>query len=413
MTRGLWITRALPFPMNTGDSIYTAGLVRAVADAGAALTVVGFPPQPADALPAGWPVRWLTVAGARHGTLRALASPLPLVAAMHATAAYRAQIEALADEAWDFVVFDQHGTGWALAPFLRRRRAGGPVLVHVAHDHEAAVSRALALGFRGSAFKRLGLWQNALKTGAMERRIVRSVDLVTAITDEDAAQFAATAPQAARVVLTPGYGGSAVAERHIDATVPRHVVMVGNYHWMAKAENLRQFVAAADAAFHAHGITLHVLGAMAPALAQELARSTRATVLHGYVADSAPHFAAARIAVVPEQIGGGFKLKFLDYIFSRVAVASLGHATAGLPEPVRQAMICRDDLPALVQAIVETIDDTERLSELQQRAYAAAQARYRWADRGRDLLAAVQRVASRRAPRTLHGPRGEQQGAQP
>ncbi len=410
MSRGLWITRMLPFPLNSGDNIYTARLLRAVADAGAALTVVGFAPQPAHALPTDWPLRWRTVAGARHGTLRGLLSTMPLVAAMHATAAYRQEIEALAEEDWDFVVFDHYGTGWAMAPFLRRRRrrGGGPVLVHVAHDNEAAVCLSLARGFRGSTFKRLGLWQNWLKTRATERRIVRSVDLVTTITSEDAAQFAITAPQTAHVVLTPGYAGAAVAQRHIDAGVPRNVVIVGNYKWMAKSENLRQFVAAADAAFHARGITLHVVGSMSAELAQELRRGTRATVLHGYVEDIAPHFAAARLAVVPEQIGGGFKLKFLDYIFSRVAVASLSHATAGLPEQIRQAMICRDDLPGLVQAIVESIDDTQALSALQDRAYDAAQARYRWSDRGRDLVAAVQAQARLQAApaRPDAGPQG-------
>ncbi len=398
MTRGLWITRALPFPLDTGDRIYSARLMRSVADAGADLTVVGFEPQTADAVPADWPIRWRRVPGAPHGTLRSLFSGLPLVAASHATAAYRQQVETLAGEDWDFVVFDPYGTGWAMEPFLRRRSPGrGPVLVHVAHDHEASVYASLVRGFQGSPLRRLGLWQNALKTRHLERRIARSVDLVTAITAEDATRFAADAPDTASVVLTPGYGGGVSKRERIDAGVPRNVVMVGNYHWVAKSENLRQFVQAADAAFHRHGITLQVIGSMTDALADEIRSSTQATVLHGYVDDIAPHFANARIAVVPEEIGGGFKLKFLDYIFGRVAIASLRHATAGLPDEIRRAMICRDDLPELVQAIVDNIDGTEALSGMQDAALTAAQLRYRWADRGRDLLDAVQRLLPRHA----------------
>lgn len=390
--KGLWITRALPFPLDTGDRIYSARLMRAVAEAGADLTVIGFAPQPVDAVPAGGSIRWCTVEGAPHGTARALASAMPLVAAAHATAAYRREIAALAQEDWDFVVFDQYGTGWAMAPFLRRRaRAGAPVLVHVAHDHEASVYASLVRGFKGSPIRRLGLWQNWLKTRRLERRIARSVDLVTAITGEDAARFAVDAPRTASVVLTPGYDGAVSGRTRVDASVPRHVVMVGNYNWVAKSENLRQFVAAADAPFHAHGIVLDVVGSMSDALAQELRHGSQATVLHGFVDDIAPVFANARIAVVPEEIGGGFKLKFLDYIFGRVTVASLGHATAGLPDEIRRAMICRDDVNALVRAIVERIDDTEGLTMLQDAALRAAQARYRWADRGRDLLAAIQR----------------------
>lgn len=395
MTRGLWITRSLPFPLDTGDRIYSARLMRAVAEAGADLTVIGFAPAAPGALPADGPIRWRVVPGEPHGMLRSLFSPLPLVAASHATAAYRHQIESLATEDWDFVVFDQYGTGWALPTFVRRRGERRPVLVHVAHDHEASVYASLVRGFKGSPLKRLGLWQNGVKTGVLERRIARSVDLVTAITEEDAARFGVDAPGAASVVLTPGYSGAVSTRARIDADVPRNVVMVGNYNWVAKSENLREFVKAADATFHRHRITLHVIGSMPEALASEIRGSTQATVLHGFVDDIAPHFADARLAVVPEEIGGGFKLKFLDYIFGRVAVASLTHATAGLPEEIRRSMICRDDLPGLVQAIVDHIDDTEGLSTLQQSAWRAAQARYRWADRGRDLLDAIRRLARR------------------
>ncbi len=395
--KALWIARTLPFPLDAGDRIYSARLMRAFAEAGADLTVTGFAATPAEATPLDWPVRWCTVPGAPHGTLRSLASTQPLVGAAHATPAYRRLMDELAAEAWDVVVIDQYGMGWAMAPFLRRSRGREPpLLVHLAHDHEASLTAALVRGFKGSAVRRLGLWQNSVKTGWQERRIVRRADLVSAITDEDAERFRLDAPATPSVVLTPGYGGAVALSRQIDASVPRNVVMVGSYQWVAKSENLRQFVAAADAAFHAHGITLHVVGSMSEALAQELRASTRATVLHGFKADIAPHFAAARIAVVPEVIGGGFKLKFLDYFFGRVAVATLGQAAAGLPDEIRRAMIVRDDLPALVRSIVDAIDDTPRLSALQQAAFAAAEARYHWADRGRSLREAIKQVAAAR-----------------
>ena len=401
MTRGLWITRALPFPLDTGDRIYTAQLMRAVAECGADLTVTGFAPETGQAAPADWPaarpIRWLTVPGTPRGTLRALASTMPLVAAAHATPAYRALIEQLALERWDFVVIDQYGSGWALAPFVRQRGdADAPVIVHVAHDHEASLYRSLVRGFRGSPLKRLGLWQNALKTAHFERRIVRGVDLVTAITSEDAARFALDAPGTPSVVLTPGYDGPVAPPASAGHVAARNVIMVGNYRWVAKSENLRQFVAAADAEFHAHGITLQVIGAMPEALAQELRASTRAVELLGFVDDIAPLFANARMAVVAEGIGGGFKLKYLDYIFGRVPVATLTQPTAGLPDEIRNAMIRSDDLPGLVQAVGDHIDDTAALAAMQAAALDAAQTRYRWPDRGRDLLAAIQQCTSRR-----------------
>jgi glycosyltransferase involved in cell wall biosynthesis len=387
--RGLWICRELPFPLDTGDRIYTARLQKSVADAGADLTVTGFAPPSNATLPADWPIQWITVTGQRHGSLRALCNTMPLVAATHDTAAYRQLLDTLSKQRWDFVVIDQYGIGWALPYFERLPKAQRPVLVHVAHDHEASVYASLVREFRGSFVKRIALWQNWLKTRAFERHIARSVDVVTAITEEDAARFALDAPATGSVVLKPGYDGAVSRRERIADHVPRQVVMVGSYQWVAKQENLRRFVAAADAKFAAAGITLHVIGSMPESLATELRNASRATVLHGFVKDIAPHFANARLAAVPEEIGGGFKLKFLDYIFGRVPVATLTHAAAGLPVDVCKAMVCSKDIDALVDDIVATIGDTARLDAMQRDALAAAQALFRWEDRGVALLAAV------------------------
>ena len=110
----LWLARALPFPLDTGDRIYSARLIRALADAGADLTVVGLAAQPASAVPDDWPVRWHTIAGTTRPTWHALASTMPLVAAAHATPVYRAQVELFAQQDWDAVVFDQYGLGWEI-----------------------------------------------------------------------------------------------------------------------------------------------------------------------------------------------------------------------------------------------------------------------------------------------------------
>ena len=397
--KGLWIAREIPFPLDSGDRIYTARLLRSLAEAGARITFTGFANGFATA-DRDWPVNWMPVKGARRGKLQALCSTMPLVAATHATAQYRKLIEELARQPWDFVVIDQYGMGWALPIFHRRAVHSRPVLVHVAHDHEASVYASLVRGFRGSPLKRLALRLNWLKTSAFEQRIARSVDLITAITDEDAVRFGVDAPQIRCIVLKPGYAGTAASRSGIGSEVPRNVVMVGSYQWVAKQENLRRFVAAADNVFFQHGITLHVIGAMPQALAAELRSTSRAVVLHGFVDDIRPHFANARLAAVPEEIGGGFKLKFLDYIFGRVAVATLDHAAAGLPDAIRGAMICRDDIDSLVQAIATAIEDTAALSAMQNAAFAAAQELFRWSDRGRDLLTAIaaqgQRAASGR-----------------
>lgn len=387
--RGLWLSRELPFPPDMGDRIYSSNLAKSLAEAGTDLTLVGMHPEVNATIPADWPIKWQIVPGRARSTLSSLFSLKPLVAAAHSTSEYKEVVASLAKEYWDFVVLDQYGLGWALDAFRRKDPRKRPVLVHVAHDHESSVMESLFRGFRGSPVKRLGLWQNFLKTGAFERRIASNVDLVTAITEEDSARFHRDAPGVSTVVLKPGYSGPISAHRVIRYETPRRAVLVGSFKWIAKQENLRQFVAVADPIFAMRGIEFEVVGYMPPDFAVELKRGTKATRIIGPVDRLQPYFDAARIALVPEAIGGGFKLKFLDYIFGRVPVATLTQAAAGLPGDILAAMSCSDNLRDLALATADLIDKVDRLNEMQEIAFERAQALFMWQDRGTALLAAI------------------------
>ncbi|WP_425259330.1 glycosyltransferase [Rubrivivax sp. RP6-9] len=406
--RCLWLARALPFPQDSGDRIYSARLARALADSGCDVHLVGLAagPVPVDDAaprpPGAGTLRWDAVGGGAAPTWRALLSPQPLNGAIHATPAYRRRLAALLAERWDLVVLDHYGMGWALPQVLRSAQPGTarPVVVHVAHNHETTLWQDMVRLFRGAPLRRLGLWQNLQKLRRVEQRLATSVDLLCCITAEDAAAFARTPGARPSLVLTPGFGGLQLPDRTLTPATPRRVVMVGSFRWVAKQENLRALVQQADRVFAAHGIGLDVVGDVPAALRAELAGCTSAT-LHGFVEDIAPLFRQARLAIVPEVIGGGFKLKFLDYVFGRVAVVTLDAAAAGLPPEVRAAMLGCADLDALVDTVVRHIDALAELDRRQRQAHAAAAALFHWPDRGvalRDAVLALAPAATAPAP---------------
>lgn len=411
--RCLWIARYIPYPMDAGAKVYSAKLAESLAQAGAAVRFLGFGSldgvPPVAASPAVTSVgtagmQWVAVPNAKRSEVLALFSRLPNGAAIDATASYQALLDEQLREHWDAIVLDGYGAGWALARCLeqgalaRKRRA---VLVHVSHNHEERLWRSMAQRAKTSIPRRLVLWQNYLKVRALERRIARSVDLLTTITDEDRETLArhstdghSTAARA--ITLTPGYAGSAAGKRIIDNDTPRHVIIVGSFRWVMKQENLSRFVELGDPVFAQHNIQLDVVGDVPEPLLTRLQARSRATKFHGFVEDLAPLLSRARMAIVPELIGGGFKLKFLDYIFARVPVATLSEATAGLPDSLRQQTLSRDDLPALVEAIVASIDQTEVLNRMQQRAIEIGEELFRWEDRGLQLLQAISQVRHER-----------------
>lgn len=409
--RCLWLARALPFPLDSGDRIYTARLAGAMADAGCQVHFVGLAAAPADMPPAREGLVWDAVAGGSQPTWRGLLSLQPLNGAIHATPAYRQRLATLLAQPWDVVVLDHYGMAWALPEVQRsaRRQVLPPVLVHVAHNHETTLWRDMVRLFTGSPLRRFALWQNMRKTQRVEQQLATAADLLCCITAEDARAFRQHNGAGRTLVLTPGFTGLRMPDRSLTPETPRRVLMVGSFRWVVKQENLKALVQQAHRLFTDHGIGLDVVGDVPDALRAELTGYPCVT-LHGFVDDIAPLFRRARLAIVPEVIGGGFKLKFLDYIFGRMPVVTLDGAAAGLPQAVRSAMLGCADLPALVDTVVARIDDLPALDRLQREAHAAASALFHWPDRGLALQGAVLDL-SRRGRRTQEGATRQAPGA--
>ena len=363
--RCLWIARYIPYPLDAGAKVYSAMLAESLAGAGALVRFMGFGDM--RAVPDGAPrVEWLAVPGRKRGRAFAACSRFPIAAAIDSTNAYRRLLDAQLCERWDAIVLDGYGAGWALDRCLSHRdesRLHRPVLVHVSHNHEELLWSTLAREARGSALKRFTLRRNASKVGRLERRIVRNVDFLTTITDEDRRSLGAGMDPDHTLSLTPGYVGWVAGERRITAATPRRVIMMGSFQWVVKQENLTRFVEIADPIFHEHGITLDIVGDVPRELLCTLQARCRSTCFHGFARDVAPFLARARIGVVSESIGGGFKLKFLDYIFGRVPVATVSQAVAGLPKDLQGTMLSSSSLVGLVESIVSHMDRPDTLNQ--------------------------------------------------
>jgi glycosyltransferase involved in cell wall biosynthesis len=386
MLRCLWLARSMPFPWTAGDRIYTAKLAAAFAAAGVDLTFAGMAGEaPPQALPG---IRWHVVMGDQGSKLRALASPMPLVAARHDTPAYRTSVDELATRGpWDAVVVDQYGMGWVLKN--KALLASRPVVVFVTHDHEESVTGMQWRDRTASLPKRAALFQNHVKTKWFERWIARRADLITTITSHDATLFTANAPGIPVLPLVPGYDGTRAETRPAGAEAPRAVVLFGSYRWSAKQANLRIFLDQADPVLASAGVEILVVGDMPDDFRRSLEGRYRAARFTGFVKDPAPYLAAARLAVVAEPIGGGFKMKLLEYVFNRVPVAALDVCASGLPAAVSAQMLLAPDLTGLLKSVLAVIDDPAKLDALQRGAFEAAEGAFDWADRGQALRDAV------------------------
>ncbi|HLI10820.1 MAG TPA: glycosyltransferase [Alphaproteobacteria bacterium] len=396
--RCLWLTLADPDPPTNGQFLYSRGLIQATAAAGARLDVLALT-RPGAARTDGARedhIRWWIGAHRPRSRWACLASLFPQMAARTRTAEMRRKLRALLAKAnWDAVIFDNLTTGWALRPVLARwpEARHRPKLVYIAHNHEESVAAKL-VATEASWPKRQIKRLDAAKVAWLERALIRHADLLASNAPEDCARFAACWPGKRVEFLAPGYSGPRVPARCIDTTLPRRAIIVGSFDWQLKRANLEEFLGAADPLFAAAGIELLVVGNAEESFLARLRRTTTATRFTGRVDDVAGFLETARIAVVPERVGGGFKLKVLDYVFARVPIVALAGSIPGVPLHDGDSVVLCADQAALARGVVRLIDDFVTLNRLQERAYLACRDTFDWESRGRNLLAAITGLAA-------------------
>ena len=394
--RCLWLTLADPEPRHNGQYVYSGGLIDSMAATGSEIEVLGLR-RTDSARPDGTRdehvVWWLPgePLDPLHSRWGSLASTLPHTAYRCRTAAMRQRLHELLDHGgWDGIVFDGISVGWALGP-VRQFYAGRgerPRLIYISHNHEESLRQQVADSQR-TFLRRQAVRLDAAKVSRLERDLVDSVDYVTAITPEDLRLYQPLRGSRPMGVITPGYRGRKLAQRRIGAGQPRRAVIVGSFDWIAKRMNLEEFVTVADPLFADRGAELIAVGSAEERFLQRLRRRTTASAFTGTVPDVTGYMDEARIAIVPERNGGGFKLKVLEYVFNRLPVFALSGSFAGVPLVHGESVMLFPDHAALARGVLAAIDDLDRLNALQERAFAACRDRFNWSSRGHQILSAI------------------------
>jgi glycosyltransferase involved in cell wall biosynthesis len=391
----LWLTLADPEPATNGQLIYSKGLIEAACRAGASLSVIGLarPENPrASVDPRG--IDWRLADEQPKSAARRLLSRDPMVTQRNSAEMERTLEHALVERSWDAVVFDSICAGWALRHVVRHRSrsARPPRLVYIAHNHEVTVARRIAVASQG--LRRILKEIDFLKVIGLERRLISAADIVTSNTPDDCRRFAASSGGRPIVFLPPGYGGPRVASRNIDASVPRRAILVGSLDWPPKRISLESFLAAATDLFLHAGIELQIVGEVEAGYRADLRRRFPSVDFVGPVTDVRPYMQDARIALVPDLLGG-FKLKGLDYVFNRLPILAMRIALPGMPLEDGRNVGLFDSHSALADGVVALIDNFQSLNARQEGAYAACADRFDWERIGRRLVAHMREPAGR------------------
>ena len=393
--RFLWVVRSIPLLPDDGASIYSNGLIRALLKTGATGTLVGFgemtPPPSVEGL------RVRSIPSPSRNRIFSLASSLQ-------SDAFRLQSRELAGivdeelaQSPDVVITDYFAMGWLLPNIEIRRRALPilPALVYISHNHEPTVRRQVASD-EENPLKRFLMRVDAEKGARLDQNLVRAADLITVNTEIDEQLYREDAPSKKIVVLKPAYDGEIIPTRPITHDLPRRVVITGSFDWIAKLTSLTRFLEAAEVPFERAGIEIVVVGRGRAETIEHLRRKYPFATFTGRVDDVRPYLADARIGIMPDEVGGGFKHKYLYYIFAGIAVATIRSQFIGIPVDPKQDVISAATIENLVDAVVACIDDVASLEGMRIRCWNACAREFNWIDRGQHLRQAMDSVLTDR-----------------
>lgn len=387
----LWLSRWDSRNPTDGQLVYSEGLISALERLGADINVIAtartagasIPSTPGRTIvsPAFWP-RSLS-----------LMSNISSDSFKQRSTGFREAIERALTESPDAIIFDYYATGWMLKlieGFYDRIAQQMPFMVYLSHNHEASLRPKVAQGYSGNAIKKWAIQRDSEKAAAMENRLAAACDLICAITDQDSAQYQRDFPEKSHLTILPGYTGSVREPGHICESTPRRVIMMGSLLWIAKQESIRRFILAARRGFEEANIEFVVLGRAEPEFLRSIEAMSPSVKALGFVEDPLPFLHASRIGLMPDELGGGFKLRIMDYIFNGVPVAAIRSQTEGLPLNGQTDMFTADAAGELAEDIIANIDDIASLNEMASQAQAKCSGKFDWENRGKMLVRAIE-----------------------
>lgn len=286
--------------------------------------------------------------------------------------------DALQADTPDIVHFDSlHTAAYAAAV---RRLAPKALRVLRCHNAEHVILERLS-ECEANPLKRQLIALQARRLKAFEAAALDDFDLVLAITDADAKRFSSMNPRAsARMIVMPAGAdlppALPVAPPVVNGVI--RLVHIGAMDWLPNQSGLRWFLAEVLPRLDHLGVSYHVdvVGKNMPPEFGAFA-SDKVTV-HGFVQDLAPITNAAHLAVVPLQVGGGMRVKILDYWALGIPVLATRVGAEGLDGDSPAVVDLADDPQDFAKAIARLASEPQRRHGLRVAAFRKVSAHYGW-----------------------------------
>lgn len=378
MSKILFITYENPFSRNSGDSIYTCNILEALTKLPYQLHMIYYDSNDKEPLVDNLNLKHFEkteiVNFRKKNPLQFIFSANPGMIENRISIKFSSKVnKMLRDETYTYIIINHMKMLFTLPDILKDRKDAK--LVYISHNVEYLLSKNLSI-YNKSIFKKLIYWQDAIKTWRYENKWIRHFDAVSAISEHDALYFK-NAYKVKRIkVLRPVINMVNIHGFHQKKKFNK-LIIGGSFEWDPKKENLLMFLNSSN--FHKlyeAGIELIIAGKAHPNFVKKINNRYKGVYMTGAIPSLTPYYQKAGIAIIPERLGGGFKLKVIEAALSKTAIIAIKGAITPCNFQEGLHFIEKNSFEELISEILRIQRNPKELDQMIGAAYKVADEEY-------------------------------------
>lgn len=390
----LQIAPRLPYPLTDGGAVGIFKATEATARAGADITFVTFPESDPSVTREG--VARLSAFATVHLVDRQLPSRNLTLARTILKGAYPVERRMMPEmfellrslvtsESYDLVHVDHAHMG-KYAVWLKQE-FGLPYLLRE-HNFEALIYERFA-STQTNPVKRSLARTHGRRLKIEETMFIREADHVCPITEQDLALMMQAVPQQRYTVVPAGVDTDYFHESSSPVD-EKMVLWVGGMSWDPNRDAVDYFLKDIWPLLTAHDpeLRLELVGEGTEGLGTGHAGVNG----HGRVPDVRPWVAKAAVLVVPLRVGGGMRLKILDFLASGKAVVTTTIGVEGNKAKDGKHLLVADSPADFAAAVQDLLKDKNRRNSLGNAGRALVEEYYSWEKIGHSFVTIYQEM---------------------
>lgn len=234
----------------------------------------------------------------------------------------KAVVDILQKEKFDAIFVNMFRLGY----LINYIKSFSGIKVFIAHNVETQLSHSTYI-YQKNPIKKLAYYLDYIKTKYFERKYINQFDCITTICDVDKEIFTTMFPSKQIEVLPPviDLDNCKINTDHVE----NKFIICGAFHWEPKLINLKLLLSSINIGkYKENGYELMIVGRANKRDVDYVNKNYPGIHMTGPVESVLPYYEKARIAIVPELVGGGFKLKIAEAVqYSKPIVAIKGSVT--------------------------------------------------------------------------------------